>query len=105
MDYIDSPAKQRIRIQNMRLQSSYFSDVAKRIHSEMTVSEASEILRSLSMKDIPHADVKEILYALGPDMLSRMILAMLRSAKTDEDMEEIAAYTTVRHLFFGSTHD
>lgn len=99
--YEDTPQRRRIRMQHARITDPRLQKMRSQISDDTTEAALQKSLENADFRDIPEADVREILYALGPDMLSSMIQVLLKAASTDKDIEEATAYSVARHLFFG----
>lgn len=100
MDYVDSPDRRRVRMSAICIQDPRLKAFHDRLHASITLEEATQLLQDLDVRTMHDVDVREIVYALGPDVLSAIIALVLRTAASDEDLLDVAAYSTARHLFF-----
>lgn len=100
MDYIDSPDRRRVRMSAICIQDPRLKAFHDRLHASITLEEATQLLQDLDVRTMHDVDVREIVYALGPDVLSAIIALVLRTAASDEDLLDVVAYSTARHLFF-----
>lgn len=101
MEYIDSEDRRRLRMSTVYVQDARLKQFHDKAHSSITIEEATNMLQEIDLRDINQTDVREILYALGPDVLSAIVGLLLRTAGGVDDIHEAAAYSTARHLFFG----
>lgn len=101
MEYIDSEDRRRLRMSTVYVQDPRLKQFHDKAHSAITIEEATNMLQEIDLRDMHQTDVREILYALGPDVLSAIVGLLLRTAGGKEDIVEAAAYATARHLFFG----
>lgn len=99
--YEDSERKRRIRMEHARFTDARLKKFRTSYTSATTAQDAEKALQNADFRDLPDSDAREILYALGPDILSQMIIALLQDAKNDTDIEEATGYSVARHLFFG----
>ncbi len=100
MDYVDSPDRRRVRMSAICIQDPRLKAFHDRLHASITLEEATQLLQDLDVRTMHDVDVREIVYALGPDVLSAIIALVLRTAASDEDLLDVVAYSTARHLFF-----
>lgn len=100
MEYIDSEDRRRLRMSMVYVQDSRLKQFHDKAHKSITIEEAANLLQEIDLRDINPTDVREILYALGPDVLSAIVSLLLRTAGDMNDILEAAAYSTARHLFF-----
>jgi hypothetical protein len=102
LTYIDNPHRRRIRMQAAHIHDKRLKDIQKKFRGNLTLKEMSDMISVLNLSDMNERDVRELLYAFGPDVLSGMIILLLKGATTDNDIREAAAYSTARHLFFAA---
>lgn len=93
----DTPARLQMRLQRMHLQSPFLKSLVQAIQPNMTPADAQKIFASASLKDASDADLAELTFAMGASGLTNVIAAMLATAKTDAELEQLAVLTTLRH--------
>lgn len=98
----DDLAHRDMRLHLLRVRSPKVTTIVKKALQENTVEGIARILNDTDLKGVHDADLAELFFVLGPGPLSILILNVLRSAKTDEDLQGIMALTVIRHSLFQS---
>ncbi len=93
----DTPAKLQMRLQLMHLRSPSLKSLAQGILPSMAPADVQKLLSAASLKDASDADLAELTFAMGASGLTNVIAAMLATAKTDAELEQLAILTTLRH--------
>ncbi len=100
MEYIDSREKMSVRLWQLRVSSPDLQSIAVLAGKGLSLNDVVEKVTSIDLSSVSEHDVREILYALGPDVLGLIIKNILLSVPTSKDMEQVHAYATARALFF-----
>jgi hypothetical protein len=93
----DTPAHFQMRLALLRLHDPklmQLRDAAMKSDSAETVT---KLLEETNLSNVSDGDLAELFFALGPSMLSEYVSSLLKKAKDDPDLEDIAALTTIRH--------
>lgn len=93
----DNEEKFAVRLRNMRLHSPKFLDFQSRAQACTTVEELQVVIDGFDLSDLPPEDLMELYFTIGPATIGRLIENMLASAQQLEELEAIAALSTVRH--------
>lgn len=100
--YEDSYERMQIRCAQMTLVDESLAKIRTLAQEGCTPAALVQAIENMDLSNLPEADMRELLYGLGPDILGLIVQTELRKAQTDEDLKQAASYSTIRHLFFGS---
>ncbi len=95
---------------SIRLELMHFSDPAmialrKRIQSCASMEDMITVVDELDFRTVGEHDLIELLFALGPTIVSRLIEEMLHGATDVEDTKSVATLSTIRHVMLQSLID
>lgn len=96
---------QQKRVLRFRLYRAYDPRLRVLMQSFETASsdeELKNILTNASLKDVSDTALAELFFTMGPGPISAFIVAMLKGAKKDEDIERIASLSIIRHALLSS---
>lgn len=65
-----------------------------------TVDALAALVLGTDLKKVSDADLAELFFALGPGPIGRCVESMLAAAVKDEDIEGVAALTTIRRSLY-----
>ena len=102
VQYKDSYERLQVRCSQMIVASPALKEIQRSALGQTSLVALAQQLEKLNVDSLPEADMRELIYGLGPDVLSLIIHATLTKASNDNDLTEAAAYSTVRHLFFST---
>ena len=97
LTYEDSDEERKVRLQLMRFSSPEMTQLKARLRSAGSAEEVRDAIKSLDPTKIDEHEWLEVLYGVGPEIISLIISTMLQAAKTDEELELAVAFTGVRH--------
>jgi hypothetical protein len=103
LTFKDSGEQRAARMSLMRLHDPKligFREEAQKLSSE----ELTALIKKTDLRGVSDDDIGELFFALGPDLLTRILDSMLQSATSDSDLDDIAAMITVRHSLLASFH-
>ena len=100
IEYVDSKEKMNVRLWQLRLSSPALKDIAALAEQGLSLTDLASALEKVDLSLVSPHDVREVLYAFGPDVLGVIIKNILSSGPTVKDMEQVHAYATARALFF-----
>lgn len=95
--YKDSEERMMMRIEMLRLHDPSLVALQKKTQQSASLEDIASMLQETTLKGVQDSDIASLCFAVGPDVLSRVIVNMLGAAKTDKDIEIVTALTTVRH--------
>lgn len=102
--YEDTAEKRMIRMMLVRLHDPKLLALRSSVQSGGSLDQTVSAIQSVDLKDISEDDIAELFFALGPDILSRLILLTLMEAREDVDLERVAALTLIRHSMLAALH-
>ena len=100
--YEDSYDRMQVRCAQMTLVHPSLLQIKEKLSTGAKLSDIMAYIEDVDLRRVPEADMRELLYGLGPDLLSLIIQHQLQGATNDEDLKNVAAYSSIRHLFFAS---
>ncbi len=95
--FADSARRMMLRLSLVRLRSPSLIALRDRITSAQTLEDAVAIIADHDLAGVPDEDLSQIVFALGPDVLSQVIWMLIRRAKHMEDLEQVAVLSFLRH--------
>lgn len=99
----DEPPRKLVRLKLLSLQDPALRRLQEKL-SEMDDPDAAALeLASLDLSAVSYDDLAELVFAMGPAPLSVLILHLLQSAKTDDDIGDIASLAFLRHELLSAT--
>jgi hypothetical protein len=98
--YEESERRRRARFTNMNVQDPRLKDIRKRAEKGESKEQLTSVLGKADFSDLNESDMVELFYALGPEIISALILVLLSETKEDADLEQVSAYSSMRHLLF-----
>ncbi len=102
VSYQDSDAKRATRFALLRLHDPKllaFRDVASKVKN---IEDLNVLNQRSDLSDVQDADLAELFFALGPEVLTHLIGFLFPSISDDEALEDIVALTVIRHSFLTS---
>ena len=94
----DDTFEQRlVRMQLMHLRDPKLQAILKLVSESSSIDQVVNVIQSQDLTHIDNADLSELFFALGPTVISALILFLLKSVKTDKDIEGIVALTLIRN--------
>lgn len=100
--YKDSKEKMNVRLWLLRISSPELQGIAAAASEGLSLDDLVTKIQAIDLSSVSANDVREVLYALGPDVLGLIIQNILSSTPNEKDMEQVHAYATARALFFAS---
>jgi hypothetical protein len=97
LTYEDSDEQRKTRLQLMRFTSPALVHLKTKLTAAGSAQEVQQLIKGLQQSDITEHEWLELLYGVGPDVISLLIQTMLQAAKTDEELELVMALTALRH--------
>lgn len=92
----DHRENREIRVQLLRLHDPKLLRFQKKAAAISDPEELAELVADTDLAEVSDADLAELFFALGPATLTKVIGVMLQMAKTDQDLQGIAALTAIR---------
>jgi hypothetical protein len=97
LTFHDSDHRRRIRFEMLKLddpRTKHFMEKAAQIE---TAEELDALIKGTDFTDVSDADFSELMFAIGPDGVTTMLHAALKTAKDDDDVSYAAELSHVRH--------
>lgn len=99
-NFRDSPERRRMRLHLVKLRDPKLLDFQEKAKKTGTVDALTVLMMSTDLKGVNDADLAELFFAIGPGSIGRVVESMLKAAMTDEDIEGVAALTTIRRSLY-----
>jgi len=98
--YIDSPLKQKLRMSLMRLHDPHLLSFKEKAQKVATAEELKNMIADMDLSHVNESDLSALFFAIGPEVISRLIGHTLARATTDEQVEQVASLTLIRHSLY-----
>lgn len=92
----DEPPRKLVRLKLLSLQDPTLRALQDRLSRMEDPAAAAAALAELDLSSVSQEDLAELVFAMGPSSLSTLIASLLKSASTDEDLEDLASLTFLR---------
>lgn len=97
----DTPEKRVVRMSLLRIRDPKLVMVQQSAKSG-DINTVIDAVKNHDLADVHEEDLKQIFFALGPVVVTKLIESMLPEAKTDQDIEGITALTVIRHALLSA---
>lgn len=102
LTYTDNPQKQVVRLSLLRLHDPTLKAFREKVMQCEGMEQIVSLIQNTDLSDVQEEDIAQLFFALGPEVLSRMITAMLSQASADKHIETIAGFASIRHSILSS---
>ncbi len=85
----------------MNIQDPWLKELQQKAMQINTSDGIMELVNTVDIKECNDSDLAELLYALGPNILSALLRKLMAEHQDDEGIEQVAALSSMRHLLFG----
>lgn len=99
----DTPERQLLRTRLIRIHDPVLKKFQERAKACRNEQELFALLPSIDLASVHPDDLLELVFALGPDTLSGIILGLFKIAKTDRDVLGIASLSFLREELFAAS--
>jgi hypothetical protein len=93
----DSARRMMLRLSLVRLRSASLIALRDKITAAKTLEDAVSIIAEHDLKGVPDEDLSQIVFALGPDVLSQVIWMLIRKTGSIHNLEQVAVLSFLRH--------
>ncbi len=100
--FADSPEKLQIRLSLMRLHDPRLREFQEQVRAVQTVEQLTALMEKTSLAEMSQGDLAELFFAMGPHAISAILGKLIADAKTDADLETVAALSTLRNTLLSS---
>jgi hypothetical protein len=100
--YEDTAEHRQMRLSLLRVRDPKLLTFLTEAQKEKSPAALAELVHATDLAGVAESDLAELFFALGPATLSMIIEKLLREAKKDEDLADIAALTEIRHSLLSS---
>ena len=101
IEYEDSDHRREIRLRTMNIQDPWLKELQQKAMQINTSDGIMKLVNTVDIKECNDSDLAELLYALGPNILSALLRKLMAEHQDDEGIEQVAALSSMRHLLFG----
>jgi hypothetical protein len=96
----DSPTHRTMRLQLVRLQDPRLLAFVERAKKCASSDELAALITSTDLQGVVDSDLAELFFAIGPVPITAVMQQLLKEAKTDNDIDGIAALSTIRNSLY-----
>jgi len=100
--FTDTAERRNARLNLMRLHDPKLLAFQEKVKKESVPEAIGKLLEETDMRDVAEDDLAELFFALGPDVLTRIITPLLGAAKNDGDVDDVASLLLIRHSLLAS---
>lgn len=100
--YEDSPERQEIRYELLKLNKAKYKKIVDKANTVRSQEEFHSFVMDVDFSSMTQDELIDVLFTVGPDIVSLLISHGIATAKEDSDVELIAAFTNFRHLVLAS---
>ncbi len=97
LTFQDSYDRRRMRFDLIQLKTPELFEVARRLQGSTSSDEILKLVDSIDIRTADPKDVSRLFFALGPDVISIIINQLLSTAATSDNIDDIGAFTEMRH--------
>ncbi len=101
LSFEDTSEKSQIRFDLMRLEHPLLEQLRKN-GGVKSAQDLADFMQKNDLSKLGQNDLSEILYVLGPNLVSAVIETMFTSVHNDDDLAGICAFTSLRHILFSA---
>ncbi len=102
LTYADTSEKQVLRLSLIRLHDPSLIHLRDKALEAATIEEVTALIHSMDVRLVDEDDLAELCFAIGPSMLSRLIVSLMKMVTNDKEMEAVTALTLIRHAILRS---
>ncbi len=95
--FTDSARRMMLRLSLVRLRSPSLIALRDTITAAKTLEDAVAIIATHDLHGVPDEDLSQMVFALGPDVLSQVIWMMIRKADRVNGLDQVAVLSFLRH--------
>ena len=99
-NFRDSPERRRMRLHLVKLRDPKLLAFQEKAKEAGAVDALTVLIMATDLKDVNDADLAELFFAIGPGPMGKVVESMLKTATKDEDIEGVAALTTIRRSLY-----
>lgn len=100
--FVDTPEKRNMRFSLVRLHDPKLLAFRDRIASMSSADALISVMKDMDMQGVSEDDLAELFFALGPNVLSVIIPALITAATTDASLEEVCSLSVLRRSLLSS---
>ena len=97
ISFTDTPEARQMRLEVMRLSSPSIVEFQKKAMAAADEVAFKALVEATDFSKMSSDDVSELFFAIGPDDVSAMLDYLLSQVKADTDLENLSAFTAIRH--------
>jgi len=95
--YEDTPAKRTTRLHLTKLDDPFLKSFVEEALQLRTPDALGKKILDTDLSGVSEGDLAELFFAMGPEPLCTIIPQLLGSVRSDSDIEDLVALTTIRH--------
>jgi len=100
--HTESPEELYLRYRMARFEDPAYAALAASVHNAKSPDDFLRVAEKFQFHEGAIDQLSELFFVLGTNVLSGIVAYLLKNAKDDEDIEGIAALTTVRRFLHES---
>lgn len=100
--FADTSDRRAARLGLVRLHDPALLALRDKAKEASSPEALAALLAEMDVHDVSEDDLAELFFALGPDALTGLVVPLLREAKTDGDLDDVASLLLIRHSLLAS---
>ena len=97
LSYTDTPERRAFRFQMLRVQDPQLVRFREQALQALSEEKFVDLAKTIDLNTVDNRDLTQIVFALGPDVMTMIITGILQGVTSQEDMELIIAFSALRH--------
>jgi len=98
----DSPEQLRMRVRLLRLKHPAIDAFRERVKGVQGEEDFRKLVEETDFSSLRENEISQFFFALGPEVISRIIEAELTQVTTNEGLNDVAALAAIRHFLLVS---
>lgn len=97
LTFRDTDHRRRIRFEMLKLDDPRMQHFMEKAAQTETAEALDALIKGTDFTEVSDADFSELMFAIGPDGVTILLHAALKTAKDDDDVAYAAELSNVRH--------
>lgn len=99
LTFEDTPSRRSMRMSVIKLTDPRLLRLRTQVSElQQKPQDAKKLMDDMDFSDVNDDDLLQLFYAMGPDVLTFMIVQLLQPTANDEDVQMVASLSMIRHL-------
>jgi hypothetical protein len=97
LTFRDTDHRRRIRFEMLKLDDPRMQHFMEKASQTETADALDALIKGTDFTEVSDADFSELMFAIGPDGVTTLLHAALKTAKDDDDVAYAAELSNIRH--------